>query len=399
MIQVIYNDAKKRGIKVQCCALTGCAALLLELNAKTIHSWSGVGILKKTDNEIIRDIQSNKTKRNRWTSVDLLIIDEISMMNARLLSLLNRIGQKIRKSNKPFGGIQIILSGDFYQLPPITGLFCFESPDWSFCIETIIVLKQVFRQKSNTLTKILSQIRKGKISKKTYSILMNRVLISDSLRQNKNGNNMLQTNIKPTIILPIKKQSDEINKSTLDLLPSKLEIFHSKITCDIDKNTVEYKFVDYEIKQAQQSGLFEPTLYLKEGAQVMCIINLDLENGICNGSLGKIIEIFSDQSVLVLFSNNITKIIYPHIWKSDNIPSLRIEQLPLILAWSCTIHKIQGATLDYIDVDVGSGVFEDGQTYVALSRVKTLDGLFLRSFDPFKITTNRKVERFYKQIL
>ena len=150
------------------------------------------------------------------------------------------------------------------------------------------------------------------------------------------------------------------------------------------------------------NSLFEKELILKQGAQVMCIANIDLESGICNGSTGIIIDFRVDtssksQHPIVKFSNGITRIIEPHVWVSDNYPGFQIPQYPLILAWAVTIHKSQGATLESAEIDVGNSVFAPGQTYVALSRVKSLDGLYLRSFNHTKIKTVQKVNDFYEQ--
>lgn len=385
LIKKIVQDATSRGKCVQCCALTGCAAILLDCNAKTIHSWSGVGILNKPDDEIIHSLLLKKYKHKSWKSTDILIIDEISMMNARLFSLLNNIGKLIRRNKKPFGGVQIILSGDFYQLPPITGKFCFESPDWAECIQQSILLKTIYRQNDPVFTKILNQIRKGRISKRTYNIL------NECVEKDKTDLN----GISPTVILPRKYQTELINNSHLEKLDTPSVLFEAKVNHAGCRN-VNHVFIEYEIKHMFQTNVFDKYVTVKVGAQVMCISNLDMENEICNGSIGKIIEI-SPNEVLVQFKK-CTQWIKPHVWASESIEGLSISQLPIILAWSCTIHKIQGATLELVDIDVGSGIFECGQTYVALSRVRNLKGLYMRSFDPLKITVNKKVHKYYTNL-
>ena len=145
------------------------------------------------------------------------------------------------------------------------------------------------------------------------------------------------------------------------------------------------------------NALFEKTLKLRVGAQVMCIANIDMEAGIYNGSQGVIQEFVGDAPV-VRFYNGVVKIISPHTWLSENIPGLGVAQIPLILAWAVTIHKSQGATLDVAQIDIGSGIFECGQSYVALSRVKDLSGLYLTSFNPQKIKVNKKVKEYYGEL-
>ena len=126
-----------------------------------------------------------------------------------------------------------------------------------------------------------------------------------------------------------------------------------------------------------------------------------MENGICNGSQGKIIDIkdIGDKLVVIVrFTNGITRPIEPHFWQSDEFPCIAVGQYPLMLAWALTIHKIQGATLSMAEIDIGKSVFEYGQSYVALSRVKSLDGLYLSAFDPGCIRANPKVIEFYNHI-
>tara|TARA_B110000967_G_C18748312_1_gene491428 strand:- start:300 stop:848 length:549 start_codon:yes stop_codon:yes gene_type:complete len=143
-------------------------------------------------------------------------------------------------------------------------------------------------------------------------------------------------------------------------------------------------------------------MYLKVGAVVMCTVNLDMENGICNGSQGVVSRFVKNDLGKyipeVTFSNGITKIIEPYFKQSDEYPTVAVGQIPLCLAWALTIHKIQGATLTMADIDVGSQIFECGQTYVALSRVKSMDGLYLSAFSPDRIRANETVSEFYRSL-
>ena len=178
LIKLMYEDAMKKNKKIQVCALTGCAASLLDCGARTIHSWSGVGLGNKEYTSIIRDICRKKCRKN-WINVEILVIDEISMLSIELLELLNHVAQHFKKNNKPFGGIQLIASGDFYQLPPVNSdNFCFESDLWNVLFKNQIELKTIFRQSDPVLKKILNQIRKGKISKTSYEILLSRTDVS-----------------------------------------------------------------------------------------------------------------------------------------------------------------------------------------------------------------------------
>jgi ATP-dependent DNA helicase PIF1 len=146
----------------------------------------------------------------------------------------------------------------------------------------------------------------------------------------------------------------------------------------------------------------EKEMTLKIGAQVMCIINIKSDVGdilICNGSQGIVTEYCQQTGCpKVKYNNGIEMVMMKHVWSSDKIPGIGVSQVPLILSWALTIHKCQGATLDAAEIDVGSGIFECGQTYVALSRVKSLDGLYLTSFDVKRIRINKKVKEFYESL-
>ena len=162
LIQHIYNDAKENKLRIQVCAMTGCAAVLLNCNAKTVHSWGGIGLGKGETEDVIRRVCGSKYRKVNWVNTDLLIIDEVSMLSVKLFELLNDIAQRTRKSQRPFGGMQVIFSGDFYQLPPVgdpdddlTWQFCFQSGIWKTVFPHQIRLKTMFRQRDPRYIKIL----------------------------------------------------------------------------------------------------------------------------------------------------------------------------------------------------------------------------------------------------
>ena len=394
LIKHINQHALNRGKKIQICALTGCAAVLLACKAKTLHSWAGIGLMRRPDQEIATSIALNTFKRRRWRNVDILVIDEVSMMSKRLFELLDIIGRKVRNSQEPFGGIQVILSGDFYQLPPIgdidhpgSELFCFESDKWSAYMEHQVELTTNFRQTDKLFKKILNQIRVGRMYKSSYEILRQCL------------NKPCSHEIQPTILYPRKYLVDKANQDRLRGITEESITFTAKtLTLDVTKQITTRMLTDEE-KYIKGSGVFEIELVLKIGAQVMCICNLDLDNSLCNGSLGKIISFSPLGFPIVRFLNGVEREITRHTWESETIPGFGVSQIPLILAWACSIHKAQGATLDMAEVDVGSKIFECGQTYVALSRVRDLEGLYLSSFDPCKIKVNCKVQDFYDSIV
>lgn len=396
LIRTIYDDSIIKGKQLQVCALTGCAALLLNCRAKTIHSWAKIGLANGKKEDILDKIIKKKNTKN-WINTQILIIDEVSMMSKKLFDLLNYLGQKIRKNNSPFGGIQIIFSGDFFQLPPVpdkddieSSQFCFESHEWNNVFDVQIELKTNFRQKDNSFSKILNQIRIGKLYKSGYEVLNTRVGIDSS------GNI-----VQPIKLYPRKYSVDVINTNEMSKINDDKFIFKPIIEKTKIKPHISPEVIKEEESYMLRNSLFETELVLKKGAQVMCIANVDVDGlRICNGSVGIITDfVNSDGEIypLVKFNNGSTRIMSKHGWESENIPGLIIHQVPLILAWAVTIHKSQGATLDLMEIDIGKDIFECGQTYVGLSRVRDLSGLYIKSFVPEKIKINSKVQAFYER--
>lgn len=410
-IQRCLEFAKANKKRMQVCALTGCAALLLtNCNATTIHSWSGIRLAKGDEEEIILSILRSKKALQKWLNTDILVVDEVSMMSARVFDLINQIGKRARKNSRPFGGIQIIFTGDFYQLPPVGNgeKFCFESLDWYtvFPLENHIELKTIFRQTDPVYQSILTNIRNGQITAEQIAFLKTYV--------NRPYEGM---DCVPTKLFPTRDKVDYINRSMFDSLDGECYEFRhlQKTGCQtiletgasISPNVLSRckkelidKKKEFEIESLINNSPVEKRLFLKKGANVMCTSNLDLDAGICNGSIGVVVDFYGIQSPLpvVKFSNGVIKTIPIKYWQSEEYPTLAVGQIPLCLAWAMTIHKIQGATLSMAEMDIGSGIFECGQSYVALSRVKDLSGLYLSGFSPERIKVNQKVRSFYARI-
>ena len=395
--------------------MTGCASILLNCKAITLHRFAGIGLANKPIPVILEELFKKKYKLKKWFKLQCLIIDEVSMMSLKILLLLDAIAKKIYNNlNIPFGGLQVIFSGDFYQLPPVmsqyddekeASMFCFEHPLWYqlFPPENQIVLKSIFRQEEEQFLKVLKYVRRGKITHSTKATLESRIFKKEQLEE------IRKTKVL-TIINPYKRDSDLINAKCYKELG------------DVEKHTYNIKFlksskkkeeaVEDELHNLMLSSnaslkqeyeflanniMAEKTLELKVGTHVMCIANIDLNstNQIANGSQGIIIG-FTNGLPLIQF-NNIEKpiIIDYYVWNSETNKNVSVSQIPLIYAWAITIHKAQGVTLDAAIMDIGKNIFEYGQTYVALSRVESLEGLYLTSFDYSKIAANPKVKKFY----
>jgi ATP-dependent DNA helicase PIF1 len=397
LIRAIYKDAVAMGKCIQVCALTGCAAILLNCNAKTVHSWAKIGLGNGSPDAILQKIQKFK-KTKQWVSTNLLIVDEVSMMSMKIFELLDYLGQKIRKSTRPFGGIQVIFSGDFFQLPPVpdrddadTGKFCFESARWNATFDHQIELKTNFRQSDGDFARILNQIRVGKLYKSGYEMLKARV-----------GKDASGNIVQPIKLFPRKYSADSINQAEMSKIGDDEQVFKATLVKDGVDPKIPAETIAEEEAYLRKNALCEDEVRLKKGAQVMCIANVDMDVArICNGSVGVIMEFVATPSgsfPLVKFNTGVERVMVRHCWPSENIDGLSIAQVPLILAWAVTIHKSQGATLDLMEIDIGSNVFEYGQTYVGLSRARSLEGLYIKSFAPEKIKVNPKVQAFYERM-
>lgn len=404
LIKTIYEDAISRNKQIQVCALTGCAALLLNCKAKTIHSWSGIGIASGPKEDIVEKVLSNYQKTKNWRAVEILIVDEVSMMSLKIFEILNIIATSIRNRNRLFGGIQVIFSGDFYQLPPVgnpqeieTSQFCFESELWDklFLKENIIILKTIFRQKDKRYLKILNEIRNGKIYRSSLNILL------------ENVNKKREDNIQPTKLYPKRHKVDQFNQLEMEKLVGDTQVYSLKYEYELpmgqtqveERKKYSIDQINRELQYIENSLLVNKNIELKVGAQVMCTINYETIDGfqLCNGSRGVITSFQLSGIPVVQFKDGFEIPVDIHIWTSESIPGIGVSHIPLILAWAMSIHKSQGMTIDIAEVDAGQDIFECGQTYVALSRVKSLEGLYLTSFDVTKIKMNNKVKEFYSK--
>jgi ATP-dependent DNA helicase PIF1 len=417
LIKTIKKDLESRGIKHAVCALTGCAAVLLNCYAKTIHSWSGIGLGVGTKEEIVDKAIRNKRATTNWKTTQVLIVDEISMMSLKIFEAIEQIAKcSKRQYLRPFGGMQVIFIGDFYQLPPVSRgedtQFCFESALWgqTFALENHIHLKTLYRQKDPEYIRILTEVRDGVLTEESLVALTARLNTKYDATQN-NG-------IVPTKLFPRNADADRINQTMYLKLAETEEKYDLKtvtnlrmlnetslpIPLDVMTKCVELKDeeVEQQLKLFCENSNLSPTLSLKKGAIVMCLANLDTDAGVCNGSQGIVVDFVANtQNVkcpLVKFLNGVVMMIQPRVYQHGDYPKFGVVQIPLRLAWAFTIHKSQGVTLDIAEIDIGTSIFEFGQTYVALSRIRSLSGLYLSSFNPRKIKTNPTVSTFYKTI-
>ncbi|NTW62294.1 AAA family ATPase [Candidatus Saccharibacteria bacterium] len=349
--------AKSEGKHVSVTATTGLAAT--HLGGTTIHSWSGIGVSDELESNFLERMSKGRVEIIQKT--DVLIIDEVSMLHDYRLDMVDQVCRAVRKNDIPFGGIQVIMSGDFFQLPPINrgdsraGGFVVHSKVWEDLDPTVCYLSEQYRQDDEELLDILNALRGGDLRRNHAEKLLSRVDIQPD------GDDEM------TELHTVNVDVDRLNEARLDLLPGD-ELLYTQTTTG-GKNYVE---------SLQRSVLAPATLRLKKGALVMAIKN-SLDRKYVNGSIGTVIDFEpSTEYPIVEFKNGKVVSMMPDTWELRDGDKKRasISQIPLRLAWAITVHKSQGMTLDAAKIDLRKA-FVEGMGYVALSRVKNLDSLYL----------------------
>ncbi len=367
---------KENNIGVAVTASTGIAAT--HMNGQTIHSWSGMGIMDVFNEDEYIKLKKRHYHKQRFDAVKVLIIDEISMLHAYQLDIVNSICKRFKNPFLPFGGLQVVLCGDFFQLPPVTKYgqvahFVIESAAWEEMGPRICYLEEQHRQEDQKMLKILGDIRNEACNEETLEML--------SSRTNKD----IKKNITPTKLFTHNVNVDAMNDFELKKIKEEAKIFQMTST-GID-----------QIAAAVKKGCLAPeVLVVKKGAVVMFVKN-NFEKGYVNGTLGTVVG-YNDKEfpiVKTLSGKNIAAT--PEKWSIDeeDVALASITQVPLRLAWAITVHKSQGMTLDAVQMDL-SKAFEFGMGYVALSRVRTLDGIKLLGINKMALAVNPTVVEFDK---
>ncbi|TVY46714.1 ATP-dependent DNA helicase PIF1 [Lachnellula cervina] len=441
LMRAIIADLRKKYIKepdrVAVTASTGLAAC--NIGGVTLHSFGGIGLGKEDVPALVKKIRRNPKAKNRWIRTKILIIDEISMVDGDLFDKLEGIARAMRNNGRPFGGIQLVITGDFFQLPPVPDYdnkargikFAFDAGTWPTAIHHTIGLTEVFRQKDPVFANMLNEMRLGKISDETVQAF-----------KKLNRAPTFEDSIAGTELFPTRNEVDNANAFRMRDLIGKSYRFDAT-----DTGTV----TDENFREKLLANMMAPkSLELKKGAQVMLIKNLD---EVCvNGSLGKVVAFMNENtfdiyiergedgiaegsfdeaagvqsnpsSVSASYSNKQEgrpntgrlfpvvefaladgtvrrMLMLPDEWKIE-LPSGEIQaqrsQLPLILAWALSIHKAQGQTLERVKIDLKK-IFEKGQAYVALSRATSQEGLQVLNFDKSKVMAHPRVAQFYNSL-
>ena len=363
---------KKKYMKVAITASTGIASKII--NGTTIHSWSGINIINDSDtfDTVYERVKSNRKKVKEWKSTDILVIDEISLIDIKTFDILNHIGQRIRNNSKPFGGIKLFIVGDFFQLPPVVGEYCFKYEEWNNIFDYKINLLENHRSSDKYLIKILKRIRKGKeLGDKLADKLESR--ISDEEHY--------------PLLVPLRSMARNINNDKLKENTNKEYKYKAVYYYNKEK--------DYLKDLINRNSPLEEELVLKVGCPVINLVN-DHNRRLLNGMVGTVVN-FTPDGPVVKFGNK-NYLMEKHLWEKEieNKQVIMMEQYPLLLAYSITIHRSQGQTLSQASMILDHNVWEKGQGYVALSRLQSLDGLHLLKYSPNIFRVDKTVKKYYK---
>ena len=349
-------QARKRGKEVSVTATTGLAAT--HLGGNTIHSWSGIGVNDHLPNNFFERL--SKTRRDVISKTDVLIIDEISMLHDFRLDMIDKVLRTVRENDQPFGGIQLVMSGDFFQLPPVNrpneqgGGFVVYSDAWQELQPAVLYLERQYRQNDEQLLEILTALRTGDVRRRHVEALLAR------------------TKIEPpdgdiTELHTVNVDVDDINIQKLAELPGEERSYQQTTTGS-----------KIYVENLQRSVLAPENLVIKLGALVMAVKNSP-QKLYANGSIGTVVDFEPlTEYPVVEFRDGRRVTMVPDVWELRDGERKRasISQVPLRLAWAITVHKSQGMTLDAAKIDLRKA-FVEGMGYVALSRVRDLDNLYL----------------------
>lgn len=365
--------ATRQGKNVAVTASTGIAAT--HIGGTTIHSWSGLGIKDVLTDWDRERLATTERLVKRYNATDVLVIDEVSMLHGARLDMVNQVAKLLRRNDKPFGGLQVILVGDLFQLPPITRGgqmvdFVHLSAAWAELDPKICYLSEQHRQVDDGLLDLLNAMRKGDVNE------MHEMALQERMRQQR------PEEIVVTRLYSHNMDVDSINQKHL-----------KELTVDSKVFTMQTSGQAAKIESLVKNVLAPERLELKIGAEVMFVAN-NFAGGFVNGTRGRVVD-FVDNLPLVELPNGREVKVERHSWKLEEDGKTRAEvaQLPLRLAWAITIHKSQGMSLDAAEIDL-SRSFTPGMGYVALSRVRSMDGVYLTGINQTALTMHPLIFTF-----
>jgi ATP-dependent DNA helicase PIF1 len=408
-LKLLYQEAVKRGIKCVLLSTTGVSSF--NIGGRTVHSWSGIVFpsysldLEENQERFIASIDKKTSLppyKDRYTDVEIVFIDEVSMLGALYFETLDyiarkrrgtKVGSKLVDSPLSFGGIQLVLTGDMAQLPPVKDGFIFESEVWDDLKLKDFVLMKAYRFDSQEWTDLLARARLGELTQKDKNILKSRLGEASS---------------KCIKFMPLNRDADRLNKKCLDAVEGSATILTAGDSVEVvkGKNRIVKKTIAPIPHEFDKIFIVDGELHLKVSARVMLRFNLNVEEGLTNGSLGVIKNIDLDEQIIyVKFDDNSEVVPIEPIefvdedYDADGSILIRTRvQYPLSLAYATSIHKSQSLTFNEIEIDIGSNIFCPGQSYVALSRCRSLSGLRLTIFNSNKVYADPKAIAFEKEL-
>jgi ATP-dependent DNA helicase PIF1 len=366
IIEYLNNANKKYAIT----ASTGTAAVII--GGQTLHSFLGLGLGTGSVKEILNNILKNKKKYESILNLDVLIIDEISMIDKELFEKISIILSIIKSNDIYFGNIQLILVGDFCQLAPVKGKYCFLADIWNKMNIKIVLLEKLIRHNEDLLfQQMLKIVRKGKCTDNIIKVL------------NKLKDTEFDNGIIPTKLYPINVNVDKINNIEIEKLKAEGNIsktYTAITSCDKEKEGEKF------------------TIELTLNAQIIIIRNINVEESLVNGTRGIIKHLGADFVVINDVNGNIHNIKYFTDTYNNSVSSKNsyIIHMPIRICYALSIHKSQGMTIDALELDLGSNIFTCGQSYTALSRAKKLSSIKIIDIDKNSFRTNIDVKNFYK---
>jgi ATP-dependent DNA helicase PIF1 len=373
----VLNDFIKRMQRlhknVAVTASTGIAAT--HIGGTTIHSWSGLGIRDSLSDWDRDRLKENDRLIKRYNAADILVIDEVSMLHGRRLDMVNEVSKLLRKSEEPFGGIQVIMVGELFQLPPVSRGsepldFVHNSAAWAELNPRVCYLSEQHRQVGGGLLDMLEAMRCGEVNEMHESMLGERLGKKPS------------EDVAITRLYAHNVDVETINQKHLAVLNSETKLY-----------TMQTKGAAAKVEQLVKNVLAPEELELKIGAEIMFVAN-NFAAGFVNGSRGRVVD-FVDSLPLVELTNGRSLKVEYHSWSlvEDGRTRAEVTQLPLRLAWAITIHKSQGMSLDAAEIDL-SRTFTPGMGYVALSRVRSLEGVYLNGINQMALAMSPEIYEF-----
>lgn len=374
----LINELSKSDMGIAKTALTGSAAV--QIGGSTIHSWAEIGLGKETSENLGKKILNSKysTFQEKLKCIEILVIDEVSMLNDELFTKISEVLSIVTGNSKPFGGIQVVLVGDPFQLSPIEGKHCFMSEHWKKCGFIVKALTVNMRQKDDEPFKeMLDRLRLGECS------------VSDLKLLEAQKSKVFDKGVVPTRLFAKNADAEKINLFEFSLLQTPIVHFETRYTGT--DQTASRKYA--------KSAHVNEVSKLRVGAQVMLSCNLSVESGLVNGTRGVVESIASNMVVIQTLKGDLVPIGFKEVAndnEDEDKSAVKFKHMPLKLAWAVSIHKSQGLTLDAVEVDLGSSIFADGQAYTGLSRARSLSSVKIVSVLRRSFKTSPAVLQFWK---